>query len=372
MRFRRNSSVRSLPASLGPRPGARPPSWWHQPHDVANSFSPSMALAWVSPAGGAGRSWAAVLAAAPTTIRKAGIRWRGVISTPAYIPPSGAERECSTPPARRLIDGEYDERADVLRHVLERAAEERGVLVADQRAPSGRHRDILLALGGIADDPADVADAVVVRPELTPTVGVVGAQPAAGVGDEHEVAARRQETRQRRLREHDLPLLLAGHGIAARQVPVGLAALRIAQLEVRADVELRLRLEDGRRLHDLEVHAPLLADLVVQAGLRAVRARVPADAARDRGAEIRVLAQLQVAPPDEGARLGIDALDEVDVLHQRPHVHDGGVLAVVHEDEAALVGVDDQLLAVPVQHQELTHRAVEVPGVVGQLLVVEL
>ena len=46
--------------------------------------------------------------------------------------------------------------------------------------------------------------------------------------------------------------------------------------------------------------------------------------------------------------------------------------AVVDEDVPALVRMDDQLLAVPIDHHELTDGAVEVPGVVRQLLVIEL
>ena len=47
-------------------------------------------------------------------------------------------------------------------------------------------------------------------------------------------------------------------------------------------------------------------------------------------------------------------------------------LAVVDEDEAALVRMHDVLLAAALEHHELAHRAVEVPGVVRQFLVVGL
>ena len=55
-----------------------------------------------------------------------------------------------------------------------------------------------------------------------------------------------------------------------------------------------------------------------------------------------------------------------------PDVHDLGILAVVDEHEAALVGVHDVLLAAPLDHHELADRAVEVPGIVRQLLVIGL
>ena len=46
-------------------------------------------------------------------------------------------------------------------------------------------------------------------------------------------------------------------------------------------------------------------------------------------------------------------------------------IAVVDEDVAALVGVHHELLAVALEHHELADRAVEVPGVVRQLLMIE-
>ena len=72
---------------------------------------------------------------------------------------------------------------------------------------------------------------------------------------------------------------------------MSLGAFRIAQGEVGADVELRLRLEDRGGLDNLEVHAPFLADLVVETRLRAIGSGVPAHAARDRRAKVRVLAE---------------------------------------------------------------------------------
>ena len=182
--------------------------------------------------------------------------------------------------------------------------------------------------------------AVVVRPELLAGLGVVGVQPAARVGHEHQVAAGREQARERRLGEVDRPLHLAGDRVARVEVAVRLAAGRIREREVGADVELRLRLGDRRGLHDLEVHAPLVADLVVEAGLRVVGAGVPADAAVDRRAEVASACPPQVAPADQLAVL-VDALDEVDVLDERPDVLDLGVGAVVDEDVAALVRMHD-------------------------------
>src|SRR5256714_1871470 len=71
---------------------------------------------------------------------------------------------------------------------------------------------------------------------------------------------------------------------------------------------------------------------------------------------------------NELAGLRVDALHPVvDVVH-RPHIFDLAVRAVVHEHEAALVLVDEQLLAVAVQHEALTETGIVVPVVVRNLL----
>src|SRR5262249_3428361 len=161
------------------------------------------------------------------------------------------------------------------------------------------------------------------------------------------------------------------HRVARVEMTIDLAARRLRDLEVGADVELRLRRHDRRRLLDLQRHAPFLADLVVEAGLGVVRTAVPADAAADIGAERWRLdfSGAEVAATDQLARLRIDVLDEVDVLDEPPDVLQAES-AIVDEHEAALVGMHDELLAVAIEHQELANRAVEVPGVVRQLLIV--
>src|SRR6266478_7882480 len=85
------------------------------------------------------------------------------------------------PPRLGSLQREHHDRAGVLRHALERLAEERSELVTHQRSPAGGHRDVLLALGRVADDAAVVADAVVVRPELLPRLGVIRAEHTARV-----------------------------------------------------------------------------------------------------------------------------------------------------------------------------------------------
>ena len=64
--------------------------------------------------------------------------------------------------------------------------------------------------------------------------------------------------------------------MAARLAAVGRG---LVDGEVRADVELRHRFEDRRGLDHFQIHAPLVADLVVQPGPRVVRPGVPAIAA---------------------------------------------------------------------------------------------
>ncbi len=69
-----------------------------------------------------------------------------------------------------------------------------------------------------------MADAVIVRPQLGAVARVVGVDDAAAVGHEQQVAAGREQRRQRRLRVVDAPRHLAGERVARVDVPVGLAA----------------------------------------------------------------------------------------------------------------------------------------------------
>src|SRR6202047_3426748 len=90
------------------------------------------------------------------------------------------------------------------------------------------------------------------------------------------------------------------------------------------------------------------------------------------GAEIGPGASLaRPGGTDQLAVLGVDVFDEIAVLSDPPDVLQAGA-AVVDEDVPALVGVHHELLAVAFEHHELTDRAVEVPGVVRQLLMIEL
>src|SRR5262245_38953819 len=154
---------------------------------------------------------------------------------------------------------------------------------------------------------------------------------------------------------------------------IDLAARRWRDLEIGADVELGLWSRDRRRLLDVERHAPFLADLVVEASLGVVGTGVPADAATNVRAQRRAgnLPRSEVATADQRTRLGIVILDEVYVLSGPPDVLHAEI-AVVHEDEAALVRMDDQLLTVALEHHELADGAVKVPRVVRQFLMIEL
>src|SRR5581483_11477549 len=131
-----------------------------------------------------------------------------------------------------------------------------------------------------------------------------------------EIAGGCQEARERRRLELDLPFLLAGDGIARVEMTPGLVGTWWrAHREVGADVELRLRLQNRSRLHHLEIHAPLIADLVVKTGDRAVGAGIEADAAADRGTKRRIgLAGAEIPPALQLARLGVDVLHEIAVL----------------------------------------------------------
>src|SRR4051794_7354019 len=109
-----------------------------------------------------------------------------------------------------------------------------------------------------------MAEAVVLRPQLAAVSRIIRMQYAARIGNKDKVPARGEQARERRLGEIDLPLLFAGHGIACVDMTVGLAALRIADLEIRPDIELRHRLRDRSGSNDVEVHAPFLSDLIVE------------------------------------------------------------------------------------------------------------
>ena len=209
-------------------------------------------------------------------------------------------------------------------------------------------------------------------PQFRAGLGVIGVQRAAAVGHEHEIAARRQDAGHRRLGEFDLPLLGAGDRIARVEMAIDLACRRLGDLEIGADVELHLRLGHRRRLSDGQRHAPFLTDLVVEASFRIVGTRIPAHAARNVRAQYAVdLALGEIAPTNQFAGLGIDGLHEIVVRDERPDVLDLGVGAVIDEDEPALVGMHHIVLAAAVDRDELARRAVEVPGVVRQFLMVE-
>ncbi len=143
---------------------------------------------------------------------------------------------------------------------------------------------------------------------------------------------------------------------------IDLAAGRRHHLEVGADVELDLGRRDRRRLLDVQRHAPFLADLVVEAGLRVVRAGIPADAAADERTQrwLGDFPALKSRRPIKRTGLGVDILDEVDVLNKTPDVLHAEI-AVVDEDEAALVRMDHEFLAVAFEHHKLRRRSCRSP-----------
>src|SRR5258708_18306317 len=175
-----------------------------------------------------------------------------------------------------------DERAAVLRHALERLAEGRAIVVGRHAAPAGDHGDVLLAVGAVADDAAVMPDAVGMRPQLLAALRIVGVEDTLGIRHEDEIAGGREHAGQGRYAILDFPFLLAGHGVARVEMTPGLvAAGRCAKREVGADVELRLRLEDRPGLHPLHVLAPLVGDVVIAPGARALAAPGPANPAAD-------------------------------------------------------------------------------------------
>src|SRR5229473_3074315 len=379
MRSMMNSSLRSVFDSFGPLPAARPPSWWQKPQVVANICLPSMSLDEASGCAGGladpaevGCSAAAVGSPGQIMAREATITNRIRIPASVLTGKGGKEKSLPPTPSSLSFQREDNQGAGILRHALEGLAKERDILVGHQAAPARGYRDVLLATCHVADDAGIVAHAVVVRPELLAAIRTVGVHDTFGIRHEHQIARGGEDAGERRLLVVDLPLQDAGDGIAGVEMTTGGPVRRRHQLEVGADVELGHRLEDRRGLQHRKLHAPLLADLVVEPGLRAVGAGIPADAAGDRRTQRGFrLASHEVAATDQFAGLRINALVEVDVLHQRPDVLDLGVGAIIDEDESALVGVHHELLVATVDHDELAHRRVEVPGIVRQLLVIE-
>src|ERR1700682_129893 len=280
----------------------------------------------------------------------------------------GKERSLPPTPSSLLSQREDNQGAGIFRHALVGLAIERDKLVGHQAAPTRRYGDVLLATRHVADDAGIMARAVVARPELLATLRIIGVHDTFGIRHEHQVARGGEDAGERRRLVVDLPLLDAANRIAGVKMTTGRPVRWRNQLEVGADVELRHRLEDRRSLQHRQIHAPLLADLVIEMGLRGVGAGGPDAAAGDRRAQRTFrLARHEVAATDQLAGLRIDALDEVDVLDQRPDVLDLGVGAIIDEDEAALVGVHHELLVATVDHDELADRGIEVPGIVREL-----
>src|SRR6266478_654564 len=380
------SSLRLVPASFGPLPSVRPPSWWQKPHTEANRVGPSMSLGDASGGGGAvvlaaalglccaqtqATGSATVTSTAP--VRRIDIHITSAGGPPTLPPFAGEEGRAGGRPSLLLLEREHEQGAGILRHALEGLAPQRRKLVGHQAAPTGRHGDVLLAAGHVADDAGVVAHAVAMRPQFLSGLGVVGVHDAFAVRHAKEIAAGGENAGERRLLVVDLPLLGARHRIAGVEAAARRPVRRSHQLEVSADIELRHRLKNRRGPDHRDVHAPFLRNLVIELGFRAVSARVPADAAGDRRAQRRVgLAGVEIAPADQFAGLRIDAFHEVDVLRELPDILHLAVGAVVDKNETALVRVHHELLPAAVDRQEFAHRRVEVPGVVRQLLMVEL
>src|SRR6202163_3984416 len=380
MRSMMNSSLRSDFDNFGPLPAARPPSWWQKPQVVANICSPSMSFGEASACAGglavpAGVDcWAAAAVGSHGQMMAMAATITNRIRIPASVLTGKGGKEKSLPPTPSSLSFQREDNqgAGIFRAALVGLAIERDKLVGHQAAPARRYGNVLLATCHVADDAGIMAHAVVVRPELLAAIRTVGVHDSFGIRHEHQIARSGEDAGERRLLVVDLPLQGAADRIAGVEMTTGGPVRRRHQLEVSADVELGHRLADRGGLQHRKLPAPFLADLVVEPGLRAVGAGVPADAPGDRRAQRSFrLAEVEVAATDQFAGLRIDTLDEVDVLDQRPDVLDLGVGAIIDKDEPALVGVHHDLLVGSVDHDELAHRGVEVPGIVRQLLVVE-
>src|SRR5215831_12768100 len=286
--------------------------------------------------------------------------------------PASTRRRDFIRPKAASFQAVDDEDALVARHALVGLPEVGGEFVTEHAAETGHDGDVLLAARRVADDAALVAETVAVVPQLGAGCRVVGVNHPARIRDKHEIACGRKEAAQRRFRKTHLPLLFARYRIARIQMAIDLTVGGRRYLEGRTEVQLSLWFGDRGCLDDLEGHAPFLTDLVVHARSGIVGAGIPADAAPDkRTKRFCDLAGLEIAAADQFAGLGIDRLDEVDVLDERPNVLNLRVGAVVDKDKAALVRVYDIMLAATVDHDELAYGTVEIPSIMRQLLMVE-
>src|SRR5213593_1658051 len=277
----------------------------------------------------------------------------------------------NNPSGPDLLQGE-DEHRGAGGEVLDLRPERR-IETQDQRAETTGHGDVLLAVHGVADRAASMAGARAEVPELLAGVAIVGAHHALDVPVDDDPAGRGEHAADRRVLVVHGPLALAGHGVARVEMPVRLTARRVLRHLVAAEEQGRRRFRDRRLLLDGDLLAHLHRGVVPELGLRVVGARVPAPSPRDpRADELRLADLARRIAADQLAGLGVDPLDPViDEVH-RPDVLDLAVGAVVHEDEAALVLVDEELLAVAVEDQALAEPRVVVPVVVRDLLVIPL
>jgi hypothetical protein len=103
----------------------------------------------------------------------------------------------------------------------------------------------LLAADCVADDPTLMARAVEVIPQLGPRFGIVGVNHATRVRYEHEIARGRQNARERRLGEANLPLLVSGYRVARVEMTINLAARRRRDIERIGVLPVLLQMAGG-------------------------------------------------------------------------------------------------------------------------------
>src|SRR3954470_19014893 len=215
-----------------------------------------------------------------------------------------------------LLQSEDFQHAGIFWHALPRFAEPVAVAITYQRAPSSHDGNVLLALGQIRDDAAVVPLAIVMFPELLATGCVIGSEGSIGFRNEQHVSTRAQQAGMRSCADvRNFKLHLSADRIASADVAAHrFFALGRYEREVCTDVQLHHRLRDGFGFHYREVDTPFVAHAVEQAGLRIVGSRIPAVSARNRRAEIFVLAFRVVLTSDQRA-VGLD------VFHKRDGIN---------------------------------------------------
>src|SRR5262245_6990365 len=176
------------------------------------------------------------------------------------------------PPPRRspvgvsLLQGEHEEGASCWK--VGHLGPERRIESENERPQSARHRDVLLAVDGVADGPAPVARTRSEVPELLAGVTVVSTDHTLDVAVDDKPTTGREHAPDWWVLEVDRPLPLTGHRVARIQVTIRLPAGGMLGDLIAAEEEASGRLQNGRLFLDRHFLAHFHRRVVPETGLR--------------------------------------------------------------------------------------------------------